>query len=49
MSGMVRIEFGNETDLQTALGTVGPISVTIDGSSKPFRVSEEKQGRVCCR
>ena len=49
MSGMVRIEFGNETDLQTTLGTVGPISVTIDGSSKPFRVSKEKQGRVCCK
>ena len=39
MSGVVRIEFGNETDLQAALATVGPISVTIDGSSKAFRVS----------
>ena len=38
ISGMVRIEFGNETDLQAALGTVGPISVTVDGSSKAFRV-----------
>ena len=39
MSGMVRIEFGNETDLQAALGTVGPVSVTINGNSKAFRVS----------
>ena len=39
MSGMVRIEFGNETDLQAALATVGPVAVTIDGSSKAFRVS----------
>ena len=36
---MVRVDFGNETDLQAALGTVGPVSVTIDGSSKAFRVS----------
>ena len=39
MSGVVRIEFGNETDLQTALATVGPISVTIDGNSTSFKVS----------
>ena len=39
MSGMVRIEFANETDLQAALATVGPVAVTIDGSSKAFRVS----------
>ena len=38
MSGMVRIDFGNETDLQAALGTVGPVAVTIDGNSKAFRV-----------
>ena len=38
MSGIVRIEFGNETDLQAALGTVGPLGVTIDGNSKAFRV-----------
>lgn len=44
MSGMVRIEFGNETDLQAALGTVGPVSVTIDGNSKAFRVSWKGQG-----
>ena len=36
---MVRIEFGNETDLQAALATVGPVAVTIDGCSKAFRVS----------
>ncbi len=38
ISGIIRIEEGNEKDLMGAVANVGPVSVAIDGSSNAFRV-----------
>ena len=39
MSGSIEISSGSESDLQTAVANVGPISVAVDGSNNAFRVS----------
>lgn len=38
-SGIVAIDYGNESDLKTAVALVGPVSVAVDGRSNSFRVS----------
>ena len=37
-SGVVTITSGSESDLQVAVATAGPISVTIDATANAFRV-----------
>lgn len=39
MSGNIEITSGSESDLQSALANVGPVSVAVDGSNNAFRVS----------
>ena len=43
MSGVVNIKSGSEADLHAAVATVGPISITVDGSSNGFRVYKSYQ------
>ncbi len=38
MSGVVNLPPGNEKELLAAVATVGPVSVSVDGSSNAFRV-----------
>ena len=38
MSGIVSIKTGDETDLQAAVASVGPVSVAVDGRNTAFRV-----------
>lgn len=45
IKGTVAIAQGNETQLQSALANIGPVSVAIDASTRSFRVSEHFQ--VC--
>lgn len=40
MTGSVSIAYGAESDLQSALANVGPISVAVDASSNSFKVSQ---------
>ena len=40
MSGSIEISSGSESDLQSAVANVGPLSVAVDGSNNAFRVSE---------
>lgn len=39
MSGSVSIKSGSESDLQSAVANIGPISVAVDARSSGFRVS----------
>ena len=39
MSGSIEISSGSESDLQSAVANVGPVSVAVDGSNNAFRVS----------
>ena len=41
MSGSIEISSGSESDLQSAVANVGPLSVAVDGSNNAFRVSRE--------
>ena len=38
MSGVISIPAGSEKDLLGAVGSVGPVSVAVDGSTNAFRV-----------
>ncbi len=38
MSGIVSLPPGSEKELLAAVATVGPVSVSVDGSSNAFRV-----------
>ena len=40
MSSSISISSGSEEDLQTAVASIGPISVAVDASSNAFRVCE---------
>lgn len=39
MSGSIEINSGSESDLQSAVANVGPVSVAIDASNNAFRVN----------
>ena len=38
MSGSISIASGSESDLQSAVASMGPIAVAVDASSNAFRV-----------
>ena len=38
MSGSVAVPTGDETELQAAVASVGPVAVAVDGRNKAFRV-----------
>lgn len=40
INGSVNLAAGNESQLQMAVANVGPISVAVDASSRPFRVGK---------
>ena len=42
MSGSIEITSGSESDLQSAVANVGPVSVAVDGSNNAFRVSKRE-------
>ena len=42
ISGSVSVKFGDESSLQAAVATAGPVAVAVDGSNKAFRVRELK-------
>ena len=43
MSGSIEISSGSESDLQSAVANVGPLSVAVDGSNNAFRVSKSER------
>ncbi len=47
MSGIIRIKSGDESSLLSALYSVGPIAVAVDGRSNAFKVNYYSYN-VCC-
>ena len=44
MSSFINIQSGVESNLQTAVAYVGPVSVAVDADNKAFRVSRGREG-----